>query len=368
MERKGQNLTTAFTFLLIITTELVAEAFPQRGASPAQGTPEPEGPAALAPRADRRIALDVVVTDRSGKPVPGLQQQDFTILDANQPRTILSFSAVEGTSKAADRPPQAIILVDAVNTWYQGVAYQRAQADEFLRHDGGELPLPMSLFFLSDTSEGQTVITRDRNTLADSLDSKPSSLRTHTRSQGYYGGADRRQISLDALGRLASYEATQPGRKLLIWLGPGWPLLVGPGVQLSGRDLEALFHTVVGLSTALQEARITLYNINPPGMDEPLGREFHYGSFLKGVSSPDQIQNGNLALQVLAVQSGGRVLNASNDIASAITTCLQDAKAFYTLAFDSPMAEHPNEYHNLQVKIGKPGLTARTRAGYYAQP
>lgn len=30
---------------------------------------------------DRRIPLNVVVTDKSGKPVAGLQQQDFTALD-----------------------------------------------------------------------------------------------------------------------------------------------------------------------------------------------------------------------------------------------------------------------------------------------
>jgi VWFA-related protein len=343
-------------------------AFVQQGAFPAQITPPDERPAALAPRADRRITLDVVVTDRSGKPVPGLQQQDFTLLDNKQPRTIFSFSAVDGTSNLADRPLQAIVLVDAINTWSQGVAFQREQLEKFLRHDGGELPMPMSLVLLPDTSEGQTVVTRDGNALVDSLNSKRSGLRTISRSQGYYGGAECRQISLNALGRLASYEATQPGRKLLIWLGPGWPLLNGPAVELGARDQDALFHAVVWLSTALREARVTLYNVDPPGMYESLGRAFHYGSFLNGVGSADKIQNGNLALQVLAVQSGGRVLNASNDIADSIASCLVDAKASYTLSFDAPVADHPNEYHNLQVKIGKPGLTARTRTGYYAQP
>ena len=27
-----------------------------------------------------------------------------------------------------------------------------------------------------------------------------------------------------------------------------------------------------------------------------------------------------------------------------------------------------DEYHTLEVKVDKPGLTARTRTGYYAQP
>jgi hypothetical protein len=97
-------------------------------------------------------------------------------------------------------------------------------------------------------------------------------------------------------------------------------------------------------------------------------QRLNYTSFLKGASSPQKVQGGNLALQVLAVQSGGRVLNSGNDITNLVRSCLVDAKAFYSVSFDPPPGDAPNEYHSLQVKIGKPGLTARTRTGYYARP
>ncbi len=42
--------------------------------------------------------------------------------------------------------------------------------------------------------------------------------------------------------------------------------------------------------------------------------------------------------------------------------------AFYVLSFDGLPGDGPNEYHALEIKIDKPGLTARTRSGYYAQP
>ena len=38
------------------------------------------------------------------------------------------------------------------------------------------------------------------------------------------------------------------------------------------------------------------------------------------------LDSGSLALQVLAVQSGGRVLNPSNDLASQIADCLEDLR------------------------------------------
>lgn len=342
--------------------------FALQGASPAKITLPVERPAALTPRADRRITLDVVVTDRSGNPVPGLQQQDFTILDNKQPQTILSFRSAGGTDKAANPPVQAIVVIDAINTSFQGVALQRTQLEKFLRRDGGELPVPTSLVLLPATSEGQTVVSRDGNALADSLNSMPFGPGALYRLHGVVGAAERLQMSLGTLERLTSYEATQPGRKLMIWLGPGWPLLSGPGMNLSAKDRDSLFDAVVRLSTVLREARITLYNIHQQEVNDETGRAFYYESFLNGVGSANQVQNGNLALQVLAVQSGGRVFNLTNDIEGSIASCLADAKAFYTLSFDSPAADHPNKYHNLQLKIGVPRVTARTRSGYYAQP
>jgi VWFA-related protein len=339
----------------------------QQGASPSQAAPPADKADAPARSSGRRVSLDVVVSDKSGKAVSGLQQQDFTLLDDKQTQPILSFH--ETDEPAADPPMQAILLVDAVNNGFQGVVQQRQQLEKFLRQDGGQLPMPMSIVLLADTStQIQPVPTSDGKALADTLNSSQHGLRIDGRSQGFYGAVDRLQISLKALHQLISYEATQPGRKLLIWLSFGWPLLSGPEVQLTAKTQDFLFNNIVELSGALREARITLYSVDSLGLaDAVSGRTFYYEEFLKGVPSASKTQNGNLGLQVMAVQSGGRVLTGSNDVANSIASCLADAKAFYTISFDSPPADHPNEYHTLQVKIGKPGLTARTRTGYYAQ-
>ena len=78
-------------------------------------------------------------------------------------------------------------------------------------------------------------------------------------------------------------------------------------------------------------------------------------------------QAGNVALQVLSLQSGGLVFNASNDIAGQISRCVADADVYYTLTVDVAPADRPEAYHTLEVKVATPGLTARTRNGYYAQ-
>ncbi len=318
----------------------------------------------------RNITLDVVVNDRSAKPVSGLQQQDFTLFDNKQPQKILSFRAVEGAKATPDPPIEVILVVDEVNTSFQNVARARYQVEKFLGENGGELALPVSLVLLSDagTKIGNSA-TRDGKALIADLNANRNALRISGRAQGFYGANDRLQLSVRTVQQLAEREATRPGRKLMVWISPGWAYLSGPNVQLSSKDEQGIFNSVVSLSDALRRARITLYSVDPLGTADAVGiRTTYYEQFLKGVKAANKVQIGNLALQVLADQSGGLVLNGSNDAASEIERCVTDAKAFYVLSFDGLPGDGPNEYHALEVKIDKPGMKARTRYGYYAQP
>jgi VWFA-related protein len=318
--------------------------------------------------ADRRITLDVVVIDKAGKPVAGLQQQDFTVLDDKSPQKILSFHAVEAAT--ADVPLNVILLVDAVNAGFQGVASERQEIKKFLGQNGGTLAEPVSIILFSDSQANvQSESTRDGKALMAFLDKNEGALRTISRSAGYNGAVERIQLSLQTLGSVVDSEGKIPGRKLLIWTSPGWPILSGPGVQLSNKNQEGLFNSIVGFSTRLRRADVTLYNVDPLGTADAGGfRTFYYQDFLKGVTAAKHTDPGDLAVQVLAYQSGGRVLNSGNDIAGEIASCVQDANAFYVLSFDSVSPDGPNEYHALAVKIDKGGLTARTHTGYYAQP
>jgi len=311
----------------------------------------------------------VQATDKSGAPVRGLQKEDFTILDDKLPLNIVSFQAVDsGAATTADPPLEVILVVDAVNASFQAVANERNELKKFLLQNGGKLPQPMSLIMFTDTgAEMQNGFSRDGNALAALLDKYEAGLRTIHRSQGIYGAAERFSMSLKTVDELAAYERTRPGRKLVIWISPGWPLLSGPRTYLSGNDEQRLFQSIVAASTELRQARVTLYSVDPLGLGDFRNAK-HYEVFLKGVTSPSHAMPGNLGLPVLAVQTGGRVLNLTNDITTAIAECAADANAFYVISFDAPRADKPNEYHSIAVTVDKPGVTARTRTGYYNQP
>ncbi len=210
---------------------------------------------------------------------------------------------------------------------------------------------------------------RDGNALIAELSQHEPGLRINRKSQGIYGATELVQLSLRALDQLAGYEANRPGRKLLIWISPGWPLISGPRQELSSRNQQSFFNSIVSFSDRPRRARITLYSIDPLGNSDAGGpRTTYYENFVKGVKNANQVHVGDLGLQVLAVQTGGRAIHADNDLTGEIATCVADANAFYIVSFNSLPGDGPNEYHALEIKIDKPGLKARTRAGYYAQP
>jgi VWFA-related protein len=315
------------------------------------------------PKADT-IFLDVVVTSKSREPVSGLQEQDFRVIDNKVPQGLTSFQQQGG----AQVPIEVVLVVDDVNTGIEHVAYERSEMDKFLRTNGGQLTYPTTLAYVSDSGlQIEQEFSRDGNALSAALDHHMVALHTIRRSAGFYGAVERYEMSLQALDQLAKREASRPGRKLILWISPGWPYLSGPGIeqQLDAKQEQHIYDDVVRFSTLLRLGRITLYSIDPLGTADFGERTFYWESFMKGISKPGQAQGGDLALQVLATQSGGLALTANNDISAQLRQCLADAQAYYELSF-APSLENPRDaYHHVEVRVDKPGLVARTRQGYY---
>jgi VWFA-related protein len=331
----------------------------------AQGAPVTGARNAVA-SSDRGVHLDVVVTDKAGRPTPGLSVADFTLLDNDQPRKILSFEAHAPEGQAAESPTQVIVVFDTVNVPFETVSYARQQVGNFLEQHEGHLAQPVALYFLTDTKVvGQERPSTDGKALAAELEATESRVRAENRVYGDYGHIERFQYSLKMISAIIERLQTEPGRKLLIWVGPGWPLLDEPGLDFSSQQQQKLFTNIVGFSTLLRQARVDLYSIS---LGSPDRGTYLYESYVKGVKKVTQAQAPNLGLKVLAVQSGGLALPPNNNLTAAIDTCVQDASTYYSLTFAPPPADGPNDYHELKVRVDQPGLTARTNTGYYDQP
>ena len=352
------SLLLRATLPLLLTLSLQAQVIPPP--KPSESTLPPPPPT---------LQLDVTVTARnSTKPVAGLTQSNFTILDNGAAQPILSFQAIKQPS--AEPPIQVFLLVDTVNIGVQQVAGVRLRISEFLKKNGPTLPYPVSFVVLTEnaTEIQQTPSTSTAELLTD-LDAIQTRIRVLNRSTGIYGAAERIQISLRAVEQVTTAAQDKPGRKILIWLSPGWAYLSNPDIYLSTRDQQLLFREVVNLSTELERARVTLYSIDPIGVEDAASsRTSYYQEFLKGVPNPKTVQWANLSLQVLATHTGGEAINSGNDIAAEISQCIDDASAFYVITIPRAKAEKPDTLHTIQVKIPDTNLKPRTQFGYYAQP
>ena len=319
------------------------------------------------------VTIDVTVTDKSGKAVRGLRQEDFTLLEDKRQKDLTSFRVVNLDAGTPAPPIEMDLVVDGINADIWKMGRQREGVKNFLRANGGGLPLPVSLWVLNDRSPGHPVAaSRDGNALAAMLDKEAAGLR-EVRQNTFGSAFDRFQLSLRSLNAIIVQLSPRPGRKLIVWVSPGWPLLANAASDVTGKDQQQLFREIVDTSLALRDNHMTLYHVEARGVaGSDVGTFSYYKQFLEGVKSPSQAYPANLSLSVLAVQSGGLVLNQSNDLpavmATEISKASSDARSFYVLQFESAPAEKANEYHALQVKLDKPGLTARTRTGYYAEP
>jgi len=336
---------------------LVASAFPISAQQAA--------PPATQPVPSNQITLDVFAADKLGHSIRGLTQQDFIILDNGKPQPITSYRVID--TETAPDAVRVLLVIDEINVNINVVARLREQVGEYLNQDNGKLSRPTSLAIMTETgvqlAQGYT---QDGHTLNDVLAKAETHIRPVGRDAGFYGAAERLNDSLRALNQIVLKEAAQPGRKLILVLGPGWPLLPEAGVQESDRQRAWVFDTIVRLTNTLRESHTALYSINPfiVGTTDP----FFYQSYLKPVKKQNQAEYPNLALQVLAVHSGGRALVAGNDVVGSINSALHDAGTYYEMAFEPALADKPNEYHELRVQATHPDAILHTSASYYAQP
>ncbi len=340
----------------------LAALFTLSFAALAQSPQQSSHPAPSSPLASRNIKLDVVVEARSGQPLTTLQQQDFRIFDNKAQRPITSFK-VETSKEVA---VSVIIYLDAVNTPYALLGQIRNGADKYFKANEGTLGHPTTFAFLTDDgTQFNKRFSSNGMELSDDLEHDPVGLRQIIRGTDW-GDIDRFEIGIKAIHQLIALATKLPGRKIVIFISPGFPLLSGPDAQINTKQRHEIFGDTIYLTNQLQQNDITFYTINPIGVSQSMYSANYYETFLKGLARVDDAQFAYLSPQVLSPHSGGLTLISNNDIAGMIQRCLLDAESWYRIAFDPLPSEKPNDYHHIDVRVDQPHVVVRTRDGYYA--
>lgn len=341
-----------------------------------------------------RIILNVEVADSSGKPITGLGQADFTVYDNNQPRNLAAFSIVNKGLPDTGPGPHVILVLDTVNNYSKSVHSFVREVESFLKDSKEPLAYPVSIGVLSGARIDVGPSSRDRDALLSDLETRVGDLHAtgcitqlepsqNTQSRNFGGGIaggfraessqmlmclnDRFVSSLMAIRQLAQDQVDVPGRAIVIWIGPGWPLLTNKSFTPDPPDVKRSFYDqLVSLSTTLREAQVTVNAAASPD-DLPYPAAPPDSSFFDAITDQDQVKAGNLGLHALAHQTGGRIVTDVHDLARQIQSCIDDAGSYYVLSFDSPPAANFGEYHSLAVKVDKPDIDVRTNTLYYAE-
>jgi VWFA-related protein len=347
-------------------------------------------------QASHRITLNVQVTDASGKPVTDLEARDFTILDGREARKIATFHAIDG--EAMNDATEVVILLDAVNSTAQALDAEKEGILKFLAASHGPLPYPTSFVLWSNGHLKATAATTDRNAVGRAFVSITKNLHSNACSPvdgsvaqaveaggpGALGdsGIGARVVSVAqclqvhfkdsvaALDGIAQQQLARGGRTLLIWVGPGWPLLSDVEFkQLTPAARKSYYGEVVTVLHDLDAAQITLDAVGP----RDAAREVEIArvdlpALTAGTASPENAAPSSLALQVLAQQTGGHVSSASSSIPNDLGKFLDDADWYYALSFNPPPAQNGAELRAIEVKVNRPGVTIHTATAYYLQP
>jgi hypothetical protein len=180
--------------------------------SSSENQPATAAPAvSVQPNDAHTVRLDVIVTDKSGTPIKGLNAGDFTVLD-NKQRPAVSVEELDAPGQAGHSAVEAYILIDTINPQISSVASERHDLTEYLTH-AGNLPIPTSLVFLSTEGlkiQGQS--TRDPMILLANLESNPTSVRTF-QNTGYFSAEALREKSFDGHERIGGQAGNETGPK-----------------------------------------------------------------------------------------------------------------------------------------------------------
>jgi VWFA-related protein len=338
------------------------------------------------------IHLDVAATDREGRPFSGLAAKDFTLMDNGVPQKIVSFAASNAATEDG-RLSEVVLLLDEVDLSQVELDLVSEESMKFLRQNGGHLAQPTSVYWFTTTGLYASVTpTNDGNALAEDVahHRAPRTLWVVPRNRNPFTTTEseryaRWERSLRAVYSIAVERRGDPGRKLLVWMGFGWPAAI-----VREEHKGSAFSSLVELSTRIREARMVISQVT--AWPDPQPVSFNYTDYLAGVRTPSELEERgrgtvdtfcpttsgpvacrrnpylHFALPVLAIQSGGLVLDEAPDMPRAIEDCVEDARVFYTVSFDPPHAAKPDEYHDVKMQIETPGLSARTNTGYYNQP
>ena len=395
-------------------SQLAQQPPPQQKQDPKQ--PDSQTPAreqeATVRISTQLVQIDATVTDKKGEHVEDLTEDDFELTVDGKKQSITYFRLVKlpepkrpepaatNSPKPAAPPtstpmrtigPEQVartiaFVVDDLGLSFDSTYYARRAIKKFVDEQMQE----GDLVAIIRTGRGLGALqqfTSDKRVLYAAIEKltwNPYSRDMIPRFGAVDNNDMRSQESRDAEARFEDFRETVfsvgtlgalnfvirglrelPGRKSAI--------LISDGLRLfgRGRDNTYVLDQVRRLTDLANRSSVVIYSLDAKGLQtlfptaadnigNPTGPQF---AERLGQMSQQNFDSQE-GLTYLARETGGFAVLNNNDLNLGIRRALKDQQSYYLLGFDPEDEKFDRKYHSIKLKVNRPGLLSRTRAGF----
>jgi VWFA-related protein len=368
------------------------------------------------------VSVDVIVTDKkTGEVVLDMKTEDFEVREDKKPQKVDTFEIVKIDELASNAiTPKAILsmydeeseakqpnvrlfilLLDDYHVRRGNDMASRKPLIDFVQNQLA--PQDMVAVMYPMTPISGLTFTRNRDSLIQSI--------THFQGRkGIYEPQNefeekyayypvqtveniRNDVTMGALkGAAIKLGGMREGRKSIIFVSEGLtstvpaqindPVAAMPGVNNPNRGATGVdqtnnpraesqkFFDSADLTNRIKETfdtvnrnNCSIYAVDPRGL-----AVFEY-DINQGVGLQTDRVNLNQSidsLRVLAENTDGRAIVNRNDLAAGMKQIVRDSSAYYLVGYSSTIAPSDGKFHEIKVKVKRPGVQVRARKGYWA--
>jgi VWFA-related protein len=378
----------------------------------AQDAPEPSG--VQFKSGTNEIMLDMVVTDKRGRPILDLKKEDISLTDNGIKQQVRGFRLVDraatpGSAAPRTSEPQLVtIVIESLDAEARRQA--KVAALELLK------TAPVDSMYIGVVGINQQLsllqpFTTDRELLKTAIDmatsgqplqwvERSSRMKAKLNAAAVSGAAGERKLAEVTLNMLRSTDvitegpratifgllslvrgqSSYPGRKGIVYIS--WGLWRPPHLDEPFRNLissanraNVSFYPIsaLGVATWNQNAGAVMQMqaaaaLSADAVTRSDGRVSGYSMAAGDLAETASRNDVQQSMKELADGTGGEYSSDTNDYKKPMRTAIQELSSYYEITYDPGIQNYDGAFRKTEVTVARADAKVRSRTGYYALP